>query len=127
MNEEVCRDPEKLVPELKQKLKELMMDIAKLQLPIFLFETLRTEERQKDLFERGVSHAQHSKHQDGLAFDLVVMDPTGWTWSPEYDKFLDIAGLIAIGKYNLNWGGNWEHFHDPNHFELRLIKTDSSH
>lgn len=63
-----------------------------------------------------------SKHQKGLAFDIICYDEDGQlTW--DVDVFTAVAHYIlfvAEMQYGikLTWGGDWKRFVDRPHFEL---------
>lgn len=63
-----------------------------------------------------------SKHQEGLAFDIICYDENGKiTW--DIDVFTWVARYIlfvAEMQYGikLEWGGDWKKFIDKPHFQL---------
>jgi peptidoglycan L-alanyl-D-glutamate endopeptidase CwlK len=90
---------------------------------------VRTQAEQDSLYAQGrtkpgpiVTKVKHSKHQDGIAFDIVIVDSTGRAvWIPSAYRE---AGKIGQ-SVGLRWGGDWdsdgssedEKFLDYPHFE----------
>lgn len=83
---------------------------------LMIVETYRTPDRQDKMKKRGRSRlgADQSKHQHGLAIDVVPTKHGKYIW---YDKKL----WMHIGKLGekrgLKWGGRWKNFTDYPHFE----------
>lgn len=87
---------------------------------------LRTAVEQHRLYLDGKSkldgYVNQSKHQKGLAFDIVCYKENKITW--DEDVFRAVAAHIrkvAKEQYNheLTWGGDWMKFVDMPHFELK--------
>lgn len=91
---------------------------------IYIFESVRTPERQQELWEQGRSKAGKiitdapagmSYHQYGVAFDVVFLDSKG---NPSWSEKHDWETLGKIGKMlGLEWGGDWKNADRP-HFEF---------
>ena len=89
-------------------------------------EGMRTKERQRELFAKGLSKTMNSRHLTGHAVDLAAMidfDGDGkpevrWDWGL-YEK-LAVAMKTAADelKVKIVWGGDWTSFRDGPHFEL---------
>lgn len=88
-------------------------------------EGFRDRTRQNALFNEGKSNCDGytniSKHQQGLAIDIIVYDENGkGTWEPKY--YYQVAGIFkAIAKQlniNIRWGGDFKNLVDMPHFEL---------
>ena len=83
-------------------------------------EGMRTKERQRELFAKGLSKTMNSRHLVGLAVDfapLIDGDVT-WKWSafkPVADAFKQAAAEL---KTLIVWGGDWKQFKDGPHIEL---------
>ena len=79
--------------------------VVRLKYPnIATFETLRTQERQKRLYQQGSSRTLNSYHTKGLACDLVFLNdrrqPT-WNWDYAYIHYIGkMCGMTPIYK---NW------------------------
>ena len=56
----------------------------------------------------------HSKHQYGLAVDVVPIVDSVAVWNnPHLWRKIGLAGE----RLGLRWGGRWRHPYDPGHFE----------
>src|SRR5438309_6366593 len=104
----------------------LLARLVEAEIPVLIVNTRRTDEEQAANLLRGVSWVQHSKHQDGLAIDIVPY----YYWHGDGEKSLDwnpnapVWGRIgAIGeKIGLVWGGRWTR-RDLGHFEMPAHPT----
>jgi len=86
----------------------------------------RTGQMQLQLFNDKKSKCdgvhKRSKHQDGLAFDIICYDDNNEiTWSK--DVFTEVAMWIKfiaeeLFSTELEWGGDWKNFVDLPHFQL---------
>lgn len=112
---------------VNQKLVDLVNLVAKnidTDLPGYTFivtEGLRTLERQKELFNKGLSETMKSKHLTGNAIDIAVVKSGEVTWNfPEYKKISDIFKKYAKESgTSIIWGGDWISLKDGPHFELK--------
>lgn len=97
---------------------ELALVLSKIDFVVI--EGLRTETRQKELIALGKSWVQRSKHQDGLAVDLMALpaDGTG-NWEPPHYDLINAAMQEAAGRLGvrLTWGGTWK-MRDLVHFQI---------
>lgn len=103
----------KLTEVVEQALRLSKMDFT-------VIEGLRSEARQRALRAQGKSWVQRSKHQDGLAVDLMAVPRDGsdeWD-APHYD-LINAAMQEAAGRLGirLTWGGIWKK-QDLDHFQL---------
>lgn len=83
-------------------------------------EGLRSEERQRELFEAGASQTMASRHLTGHAVDLVcyVGHNISWDW-PLYTKVSwAMKKAAAELDVKITWGGDWKEFKDGPHYEL---------
>lgn len=105
-------------------LMETALSLSKIDFGIT--EGFRTVEKQQEAYRNGKSQldgiTKKSKHQLGLAVDLVCYDPK--TKKPTYEQkyYYYLAGLIqqlaqALG-YEVTWGGWWS-FEDCCHWEIK--------
>ncbi len=101
-----------LDPKFRPLAVELLAKLVEAKLPVLIVETRRTPEQQALNVANGVSWVVHSKHQDGLAIDLVPYSV--YTLAPGGDKLeWDSAHpawqtIGRIGKaLGLRWGGDW--------------------
>jgi len=122
----IQRDLNALHPFVKQQVKKVLADCKKAGLNVFLFEALRTLERQKTLKAKGRSQTLNSYHRLGLAIDLVFKTDKGnWTWNrpkEDWDKLAEIAE-----RHGFSSGWRWKRFKDGPHMELRFqgIRTST--
>lgn len=84
-------------------------------------EGLRSADRQEKLVARGASQLKVSKHQVGLAIDIVIIIDKAANW--EFEKYREIAAIFYKAAKDLKieglfWGGEWEKLRDGPHFQL---------
>ena len=74
-----------------------------------VIEGVRTEERQKELVEKGASKTMKSKHLDGNAVDLMVYIGSRASWELNlYDEVADAMKQAAIEEgVPIRWGAAW--------------------
>ena len=86
---------------------------------------VRTAERQRELFDAGLSKASgythKSNHQSGMALDVYAYVDGQASWETEHLAMVATAMLQAAAElgYQLEWGGLWVNFVDMPHFQLR--------
>ena len=85
-----------------------------------LTEGMRSKERQRELFAKGLSKTMNSRHLVGLAVDFapLVDGQVTWKWpafKPVADAFKAAARELDIA---IEWGGDWRRFKDGPHIEL---------
>jgi len=85
-----------------------------------LTEGMRTKERQRELFAKGLSKTMNSRHLYGLAVDFapLIDGQVTWKWpafKPVADAFKAAAKELDIA---IEWGGDWKRFKDGPHIEL---------
>lgn len=126
---EVCRDLNKLNANAKLAAEYLIEACEAEGLALLITETLRTTERQQELYAQGRTKPgsivtqldgvkQKSIHQYGNAFD-VCQNIRG----KEYDiPFLQKVGKLGE-QIGLEWGGSWKGFVDMPHFQLNAGVT----
>lgn len=95
------------------------------RLPIKVFETLRTEERQQELFDKGFSKTLQSRHLPNKlgkseAVDFVVFYSGRWSWDDKDLYIYEFFGQLVKRKFGniLRWGADFKTFKDYPHFEL---------
>lgn len=105
-----------LAPQFKAAVEAIVNDMQAQGWLTTIFETIRTEERQRYLYGFGrdyddgrgpVTKAQSAKfswHRYGLAADIVQADSTPWT-APQ--AFWQALGLAAE-SHGCVWGGRWK-------------------
>lgn len=111
-----------------------VIDRALQESPIdfIVIEGVRTEERQKELFEQGFTKTMNSKHLTGHAVDLWPIDPktekavsgrdNGRLWAL-YKQLAPAVKDAAKGLgVEIVWGGDWKKFRDGPHFQIDPAK-----
>jgi len=85
-----------------------------------LTEGMRTKERQRELFAKGLSKTMKSRHLVGLAVDFAPLIDGDVTW--KWPAFPPVANAFKQAAKELNiaieWGGDWRKFKDGPHIEL---------
>lgn len=104
---------------------EFIAILVENQIHILIVETRRTEEQQKLNIANKVSWIKHSKHQDGLAIDIVPYEIYNLHGDDKLnydanDPIWDKIGIIGE-SIGLIWGGRWLK-KDMGHFEYNPAK-----
>jgi peptidoglycan LD-endopeptidase CwlK len=58
-----------------------------------------------------------SRHQGGLAVDVVPLDSRGNPYWPVPGSLAWVQIALVMKKYGFKWGGDWTDFKDPPHYE----------
>lgn len=87
-------------------------------------EGLRSIERQKSLFEKGLSKTMNSRHLTGHAVDLAAYVDGKLSWDWKYANKIADAMMNASDELDIpiEWGGDWKSFKDGPHFQLPFSK-----
>lgn len=122
-------DLDSLDPHFKPLAMAFLARLVEARIPVVIVNTRRTEAEQQDALARHVSWVTHSKHQDGLAIDIVPYEV--YTSDTGGDKLLwdgDNEIWLTIGhigeSLGLRWGGRWKQ-RDLGHFEYQESQTSS--
>lgn len=117
------RKIEDLTPDLQAKCREWEARMAEEEIDYLITCTKRSQEEQDALYEQGrskpgkiVTWTRNSKHIEGKAFDIVVIENGKPDWNitnPNWTR----AGEIGR-SCGLVWGGAWARSKDYPHFEL---------
>jgi hypothetical protein len=107
-----------LHPYFRDKIIALIHDCRQQGIELAVVESYRTHAKQNEYKTMGKKYtrsgAGKSKHQYGLAVDVVPIVDSVATWD-------NIALWKKIGivgeKQGLRWGGRWKRPYDPGHFE----------
>jgi peptidoglycan L-alanyl-D-glutamate endopeptidase CwlK len=87
-----------------------------------VLEGRRTLERQKELFKQGASKTLDSRHIQGMAVDLLPINPSTGKGEFDWDLYHKLAPAVKEAAKAENvpivWGGDWKSFMDGPHFEL---------
>jgi hypothetical protein len=115
-----------LKPEL-QSLAQKLIEQAKMQgINLIVTDTLRTKKQQEALYNQGrttegpiVTNAKPgtSLHEQGLAFDVAVLDKNGKPSWPNDINLWNLIGKIGL-SLGLEWGGNFKSPDYP-HFQKK--------
>jgi hypothetical protein len=111
-------DANALHPYFRDKVLQLIAACKKKGIEVAIVETYRTRAKQAEYKGMGKKYtssgAGKSKHQYGLAIDIVpiVGDTAVWHNKVLWKKI----GVIGE-RIGLRWGGRWRHPFDPGHFE----------
>lgn len=108
-----------LEPVTRAAVIMLMDDAKAMQLPLMLFETYRSQERQYELYQAGATQLSTvGVHHYGLAADLVRLVDGKPSWNVSYTFMADLArkhGLVS----GVDWGmpGVHNNFVDADHVQ----------
>jgi peptidoglycan LD-endopeptidase CwlK len=94
---------------------------------ILIYETIRTEEKQREYVRQGASKTMRSYHIVGQALDFVPVDAAGNTiWNGYGAPEVQMA-IAEAKQLGFEWGGDWTSFVDQPHlqFNYRGYKTDT--
>ncbi|OQX12830.1 MAG: hypothetical protein BWK73_13990 [Thiothrix lacustris] len=82
-------------------------------------EGLRSAERQAELLREGKSWIKRSKHQEGLAVDLVALPDNEVSWEWRHYEAINEAMQEAASRHGcrVTWGGSWKQ-RDGVHWQL---------
>jgi hypothetical protein len=111
-------DLQSLHPYFRDQIIELIAQCKKKGVELAVVEAYRTHAKQNEYKSMGKKYTRsaggHSKHQYGLAVDVVpVVDSVAqWNNHALWKK----VGLVGE-RLGLRWGGRWRHPYDPGHFE----------
>jgi peptidoglycan L-alanyl-D-glutamate endopeptidase CwlK len=119
----MSRDPKALTKEMYLLWKKFDVKMKEAGIDYILTCTTRTALEQALLYAQGrtapgnkVTWVKHSKHQDGTAFDICIVNNGKLCWDRD-NKSWSRAGEIGA-SIGLQWGGYW-HDRDFPHFELK--------
>lgn len=112
-----------LVPDLRPRAVALIQAALEAGIRLAVTEGRRTPGRQATLYAQGrttpgpiVTWTLKSKHLDGLAFDVGVLDEDGALTWPDDDALWERIGALGEAQ-GLKWGGRWTRSRDRPHFE----------
>ena len=112
-------------PDLQRVMSEA---ITNSPLDFGITEGLRTQARQKELFDSGKSRTMRSRHLIGHAVDIAIFIDGKANWDfKNYQLVADhIKAVAKLNDVSIVWGGDWETFRDGPHFELDRNKYAST-
>lgn len=98
--------------DFAKKVTYFMFEVNKEEDIIFITESIRSQERQNELYKLWLSQVKHSNHQDGLAFDIWFY----WKelYPRDFNKWRHVADIAK--KY---WIDRWYNLRqrDKPHFQ----------
>jgi hypothetical protein len=102
-----------LEPVTRAAVEQIMADAATSGIPLLLFETYRSQQRQQFLYKQGATTLRTvGCHHFGAAADLVKSN----AGQPSWEGSFDFLGRLAA-RHGLVWGGSWKHFVDAAHVQ----------
>jgi hypothetical protein len=111
-------DLDALHPYFKEKIIKLLSMCAQKGIDLAIVETFRTHSKQDEYRSMGKAYTRssggRSKHQYGLAIDVVPMVKGEPQWDNK--NLWKKVGIIGE-QLGLKWGGRWKSLYDPGHFE----------
>lgn len=111
-------DLEALHPFFRDKIVQLISICESNGITLAIVETYRTHAKQNEYKAMGRKYTRsgggHSKHQYGLAIDVVPLVDSVAQWD-DYRLWKKI-GMVGE-QLGLRWGGRWRNPYDPGHFE----------
>ena len=84
-------------------------------------EGIRSAAKQAEMLRTKKSQVRHSKHQDGLAVDIMAYDENGkGTWEHTYYEAINrhIQEIANLEGVTITWGGAWTTLVDSVHFQI---------
>ncbi|MBX2894164.1 MAG: M15 family metallopeptidase [Cyclobacteriaceae bacterium] len=111
-------DLDALHPYFREKVEQLISICKAKGIELALVETYRTHAKQNEYKAMGKKYTRsvggHSKHQYGLAVDVVPIKDSVARWDDV--KLWKKVGTVGE-QLGLRWGGRWRNPYDPGHFE----------
>lgn len=129
LNSVACiSDPNLLEPITRQLVSDIIAAAKAQGINLMIFETYRSQARQKHLFDTGKSKLEKvGVHHYGLACD-IVLDVHG---NPSWDSDFAFLGKL-VHTHKMIWGGDWgtpnQHhsFIDADHVQRCRIKRQDA-
>lgn len=111
-------DLDALHPYFQEKITQLISICKKRGIKLAIVESYRTSAKQNEYKALGKKYTKasggHSKHQYGLAIDLVPVIDSVAQW--DNARLWKKVGVLGE-QLGLRWGGRWRTLYDPGHFE----------
>jgi peptidoglycan L-alanyl-D-glutamate endopeptidase CwlK len=115
------RSLKSLDPRFEPIARDFLADLTEAKIPVLIVNTRRTAEEQAQCVAKGVSWVAHSKHEVGLAMDIVPYQrytahgDVILLWDSK-DPIWQRVGELAEGR-GLRWGGRFRPRPDLGHVE----------
>ena len=117
-NMPMINDLQSLHPFFRDRIILLIQLCKKKGIELAVVETYRTAAKQNEYKTLGQKYtrsgAGRSKHQYGMAVDVVPLEDSMAQWD---DKTLWKKVGVIGESLGLRWGGRWRTLYDPGHFE----------
>jgi D-alanyl-D-alanine carboxypeptidase len=111
-------DLQALHPYFRDQITELIRICKSKGIELAIVESFRTSSKQNEYKSMGKKYTRskggRSKHQYGLAIDVVPIVDSAAQW---HNKALWKKIGVVGEQLGLRWGGRWRHLYDPGHFE----------
>lgn len=128
-SEDLEKGLKKLHPKAQNKFRSFIKDLQDLGYDVILTSGYRTFQEQIKLKKENSSNAQAglSHHNYGTGIDINVKKGTTWLRKASSKADWEKSGIpkLAKDKYNLRWGGDFNSYHDPVHFDFENIYHSS--
>jgi peptidoglycan L-alanyl-D-glutamate endopeptidase CwlK len=125
-----------IAPALAQKIRSAAAKLEEQNIHICVYSGLRTAAEQDALYAKGRQDSGHvvtnakagqSMHNYGLAADIVPFlsdadDANTLNWNPVSANYK--AMVAALKAEGLEWGGDWIHFKDLDHFQMQGLPAN---
>lgn len=107
----------KLAPNTKRAALEWYNYCKTKGINILVYETIRTEEQQREYVKTGKSQTMKSYHLVGQALDFVPVEEGGRTnWNGYMSSNIQLA-VKKAKELGFEWGGDWKDFIDRPHLQ----------
>ncbi len=107
-----------LHPYFRDQIITLIKTCKSKGITLVVVESFRTSSKQNEYKSMGEKYTRskggRSKHQYGLAIDVVPIVDSAAQW---HNKALWKRIGVVGEQLGLRWGGRWRHLYDPGHFE----------
>lgn len=116
----LCSDMNKL-SYLFKPLAWKITDLIHLHnLPMRVYETVRSEKRQLELYSKGASKTLNSRHLLGESIDVVCYIDGKWSWDIKHHHYYEFLGALVLAQMGdkVTWGGSWS-WRDLVHYQLK--------
>ncbi|WP_338788829.1 peptidoglycan-binding protein [Metabacillus sp. FJAT-53654] len=87
---------------------------------ILIYETMRTEEKQREYVNSGASQTMNSYHRVGQALDFVPVDSNGKCLWGGYGSSAIKKAIAYAKSLGFEWGGDWRRFIDKPHLQFNF-------
>lgn len=113
---DVCGAP----PELLEFTRLFLGAMRKRNIPLYVHSCWRSPMLQKKLYDEGKTTLLSGAHQRSAAVD-IVHGYYHWNAKDDFWRYLGQIGehIIRQNKLPIEWGGRWDSFPDPAHWQVK--------